>query len=50
MAGRRFWMVLAAFVVLVFIYALIDGKVTFENRFGRKVVSVYPAQTQSAGE
>lgn len=25
MAGRRFWMVLAAFVVLVFIYALIDG-------------------------
>ena len=29
------------------IYALIDGQVTFENRFGRKVVSVYPA---SAGD
>lgn len=26
------------------IYALIDGQVTFENRFGRKVVSVYPVQ------
>ncbi|HOU40103.1 MAG TPA: 50S ribosomal protein L27 [Promineifilum sp.] len=24
------------------IYALIDGQVTFENRFGRKVISVYP--------
>lgn len=32
------------------IYALIDGQVTFENRFGRKVVSVYPAQTASAGD
>ena len=25
LAGRRFWMVLAAFVVLVLVYALIDG-------------------------
>ena len=32
------------------IYSLIDGQVTFENRFGRKVVSVYPAQLESAGE
>lgn len=24
------------------IYALIDGRVTFENKHGRKVVSVYP--------
>lgn len=24
------------------IYALIDGQVMFENRYGRKVVSVYP--------
>ena len=31
------------------IYALIDGHVTFENRYGRKVVSVYPAQA-TAGE
>jgi ribosomal protein L27 len=29
------------------IYALIDGQVTFENRFGRKVVSVYPAESQA---
>ncbi len=32
------------------IYSLIDGQVTFENRYGRKVVSVYPAQLESAGE
>lgn len=32
------------------IYALIDGQVTFENRFGRKVVSVYPVQTEGAGD
>ncbi len=32
------------------IYSMIDGQVTFENRFGRKVISVYPAQTESAGE
>ncbi len=31
------------------IYALIDGRVTFENRYGRKVVSVYPAPVE-AGE
>jgi large subunit ribosomal protein L27 len=32
------------------IYALINGQVTFENRFGRKVVSVYEAQTETAEE
>jgi large subunit ribosomal protein L27 len=32
------------------IYALIDGQVTFEDHLGRKVVSVYPAQTTSVGE
>jgi large subunit ribosomal protein L27 len=32
------------------IYALIDGQVTFENKFGRKVISVYPAQAPAAGE
>ncbi len=33
------------------IYALIDGQVTFENRFGRKVVSVYPvAAAESVAE
>ncbi len=34
------------------IYALIDGQVTFENRLGRKVVSVYPvaAAAESVGE
>ncbi len=32
------------------IYALINGQVTFENRFGRKVVSVYAAQPETAGE
>jgi large subunit ribosomal protein L27 len=32
------------------IYALINGQVTFENRFGRKVVSVYKAQTETAEE
>ena len=33
------------------IYALIDGQVAFENRFGRKVVSVYPvAAAASVGE
>jgi large subunit ribosomal protein L27 len=26
------------------IYALIDGQVTFENKHGRKVVSVYPVE------
>ncbi len=30
------------------IYAMIDGQVQFENRYGRKVVSVYPAQTENA--
>ena len=30
------------------IYSLIDGQVTFENRFDRKVVSVYPAQAENA--
>jgi large subunit ribosomal protein L27 len=30
------------------IYSLIDGQVTFENRFNRKVVSVYPAQAGNA--
>ena len=24
------------------IYSMIDGQVAFENRFGRKVISVYP--------
>jgi large subunit ribosomal protein L27 len=32
------------------IYSMIDGQVTFENRYGRKVISVYPAQTESVGE
>jgi large subunit ribosomal protein L27 len=32
------------------IYALINGQVTFENRFGRKVVSVYAAQSETVGE
>ncbi len=33
------------------IYALIDGQVTFENRHGRKVISVYPAAAvESVGE
>ncbi len=33
------------------IYALIDGQVTFENRHGRKVISVYPtAAVESVGE
>ena len=33
------------------IYSLIDGQVTFENRFGRKVISVYPvAAAESVGE
>lgn len=27
------------------IYALIDGQVTFENKHGRKVVSVYPVES-----
>lgn len=27
------------------IYALIDGKVTFENKHGRKVISVYSVET-----
>ena len=33
------------------IYALIDGQVTFENRLGRKLISVYPVVTaESVGE
>lgn len=33
------------------IYALIDGQVTFENRLGRKLISVYPvAVAESVGE
>ena len=33
------------------IYALIDGQVTFENRLGRKLISVYPlAADESVGE
>lgn len=32
------------------IYSLIDGQVAFENRFGRKVISVYPAQTEATGD
>jgi large subunit ribosomal protein L27 len=33
------------------IYALIDGQVTFENRLGRKVISVYPvAKAEAAAE
>jgi len=33
------------------IYSLIDGQVAFENRFGRKVISVYPAAAaESVGE
>lgn len=27
------------------IYSLIDGQVTFENKHGRKIVSVYPAES-----
>lgn len=27
------------------IYAMIDGQVTFENKHGRKVVSVYPVES-----
>ena len=27
------------------IYAMIDGQVKFENKHGRKVVSVYPAES-----
>ncbi|MCP4357468.1 MAG: 50S ribosomal protein L27 [Chloroflexi bacterium] len=27
------------------IYAKIDGQVTFENKHGRKIVSVYPAES-----
>lgn len=31
------------------IYSLIDGQVTFENKLGRKVISVYPVGTESIG-
>lgn len=31
------------------IYSLIDGQVTFENKLGRKVVSVYPVETEGVG-
>ena len=31
------------------IYALIDGQVQFEQKHGRKVVSVYPSMAASAG-
>lgn len=31
------------------IYSLIDGQVTFENKYGRKVISVYPVEIESAG-
>lgn len=31
------------------IYSLIDGQVTFENKLGRKVISVYPLETERAG-
>lgn len=27
------------------IYAMIDGEVTFENKHGRKIVSVYPVES-----
>jgi large subunit ribosomal protein L27 len=30
------------------IYSLIDGQVTFENKLGRKVISVYPAELDGA--
>jgi len=32
------------------IYSLIDGQVTFEHKYGRKVISVYPAQLEAAGD
>jgi large subunit ribosomal protein L27 len=31
------------------IYSLIDGQVTFEDKLGRKVISVYPVELESAG-
>jgi large subunit ribosomal protein L27 len=31
------------------IYSLIDGQVTFENKLGRKVISVYPLEAENAG-
>jgi large subunit ribosomal protein L27 len=31
------------------IYSLIDGQVTFENKLGRKVISVYPLDSNGAG-
>ncbi|MFO7663827.1 MAG: 50S ribosomal protein L27 [Chloroflexota bacterium] len=30
------------------IYSLIDGQVTFEDKLGRKVISVYPAELDGA--
>jgi large subunit ribosomal protein L27 len=30
------------------IYSLIDGQVTFEDKLGRKVISVYPAEIDGA--
>ncbi len=31
------------------IYSMIDGQVTFENRFGRKVISVYRHRPRARG-